>query len=152
MFALNRSLLNEKYTLINVLMVLASIIPISDLHIILLSRITPRYLHDSRKGCSIRSKLDDDVTSLPTWHEPRQLNLHSGRLLAGLPRQGQETLVSTVSRLRLGPTQPHTSIQWSLGVNRPECEAHRSPPSSAEVKKTSSYISTPTRLHGMVLN
>jgi hypothetical protein len=38
----------------------------------------------------------------------------------------------------MGPTQP--PIQWvpgtlSLGVKRPGCEAHHSPPSSAEVKE-----------------
>jgi hypothetical protein len=37
-------------------------------------------------------------------------------------------------------------------VKRPELEANRSPPSSAEVKNAWSYISTPPmRLHGVVL-
>jgi hypothetical protein len=56
-------------------------------------------------------------------------------------------LFSTSSRPVPGPTQPH--IQWvpgalSPGVKRPEREADNSPPSSAEVKKTWIYTSTPT--------
>jgi hypothetical protein len=43
MLALNRSLLNGEYTLVNVLKALASIISICNLHVILLSKITPRY-------------------------------------------------------------------------------------------------------------
>jgi hypothetical protein len=55
-------------------------------------------------------------------------------------------LFITVSRTALGPTQP--PIQWipaalSLGVKRPRHEADYSPPSSAEVKNTWSYTSTP---------
>jgi hypothetical protein len=42
MVALNRSLLNREKTLINVLKALASIISICNLHVILLSKITPR--------------------------------------------------------------------------------------------------------------
>jgi hypothetical protein len=50
------------------------------------------------------------------------------------------------SRPALGPTQP--PIKWvtgalSLRVKRPGREADHSPPSSAEVKKERSYISTP---------
>jgi hypothetical protein len=44
MLALHRSLLNREYTLINVLKVLASIISMCNLHVILLSKITPGYL------------------------------------------------------------------------------------------------------------
>jgi hypothetical protein len=55
-------------------------------------------------------------------------------------------LFTTVSRRALGTTQP--PIQWvqgvlSLGVKRPGREAGHSPPSSAEVKNTWSYTSTP---------
>jgi hypothetical protein len=65
-------------------------------------------------------------------------------------------LSTTASRTALEPTQP--PIQWvpgalSLGVKRPEREADNSPPSSAEVKSTWSYTSTPPiRLHGVVLS
>jgi hypothetical protein len=53
---------------------------------------------------------------------------------------------SMSSRPALGPTQP--PIQWapgalSPGVKRPGREADRSPPTSAEVKKTWVYTSTP---------
>jgi hypothetical protein len=52
-----------------------------------------------------------------------------------------------------GPPQP--PIQWapeaiSPGVKRPGREADHSPSASAEVKKT--YIHSPIRLHGVVLN
>jgi hypothetical protein len=63
---------------------------------------------------------------------------------------------TTASRLALGPTQP--PIQWvpgvlSLGVKQQEHEADHSTPSSAKVKKVSSYTSTPPiLLHGVVLN
>jgi hypothetical protein len=55
-------------------------------------------------------------------------------------------LFITMSRMVLGPTQP--PIQWmpgslSLGVKWLRHEADHSPPSSAEVKNASSYISTP---------
>jgi hypothetical protein len=55
-------------------------------------------------------------------------------------------LFTTASRTALEPTQP--PIQWvpgaiSLGVKRPGREADHLPPSSAEVKSTWSYTSTP---------
>jgi hypothetical protein len=64
-------------------------------------------------------------------------------------------LFSTSSRSALGHTQ--LPIQWvpvalSPGVNRPGREADHSPPTSAEIKKTLIYMSTPIRLHGIVLN
>jgi hypothetical protein len=43
MLALNRSLLNREYILRNVLKSLASIISTCNLHVILISKITPRY-------------------------------------------------------------------------------------------------------------
>jgi hypothetical protein len=43
MLALNRSLLNRKCILMNVLKALASTICMCNLHVILLSNITPRY-------------------------------------------------------------------------------------------------------------
>jgi hypothetical protein len=64
-------------------------------------------------------------------------------------------LFTTASRPALGPTQP--PIQWvpgalSLGVKLPGREAAHSP-SSAEVKNTWSYISTPPLyLRGVVLS
>jgi hypothetical protein len=65
-------------------------------------------------------------------------------------------LFTTVSRTALGPTQP--PIHWvpgalSLGVKRPGRDADHSPPSSAEVKNTWSYTSTPPiRLRAVVLS
>jgi hypothetical protein len=65
-------------------------------------------------------------------------------------------LFTTASRTALGPTQP--PIQWvpgapSLGVKRLWREADHSPPSSAEVKNSWSYTSTPPiRLQGVVLS
>jgi hypothetical protein len=65
-------------------------------------------------------------------------------------------LLTTVSRLTLGPTQ--LSIQWvprdlSLAEKWLGCEADHSPPSSAKVKNTWLYTSTPLiYLHGMVLS
>jgi hypothetical protein len=50
MLALNRSLLNREYTLINVLKVLASIISMFNLHLIFLSKIAPKYITLFRKG------------------------------------------------------------------------------------------------------
>jgi hypothetical protein len=73
------------------------------------------------------------------------------------PGRGWEIfLLTTASRLVLGPTKP--PIQWvsgalSLGVKRPVPEADHSPPSSAEVKNAWSYTSTPPiLLHGMVIS
>jgi hypothetical protein len=43
MLALNRSLLNRVYIQMNVLKALASIVSVCNLHVILLSKITPRY-------------------------------------------------------------------------------------------------------------
>jgi hypothetical protein len=64
-------------------------------------------------------------------------------------------LLTTTSRLALGPTQP--PIQWvlgalSFGVKQLGHEADHSPPSSAEVKNEWIYTSTPSHLHGMVLS
>jgi len=65
-------------------------------------------------------------------------------------------LFTTVSRTAVGSTQP--PIQrlpgaLSLGVKRPGREADHSPPFSAEVNNTWSYIPTPPiRLHGVMLN
>jgi hypothetical protein len=58
-------------------------------------------------------------------------------------------LLATMSRLRLGPTQP--PIQWimealSTGVKWPGCEADHSAPSSAKVKNAWSYTSTPPHI------
>jgi hypothetical protein len=57
MLALNRSLLNREYILMNVLKALASIISMCNLHVILLSKITPRYdiLHYLQMGYSVHS-------------------------------------------------------------------------------------------------
>jgi hypothetical protein len=62
---------------------------------------------------------------------------------------------SSPSRPGLGPTQ--LSDHWvqgafSSGVKQPGHEAHRSPPTSVEVKKTWICPSTATCLHGVVLS
>jgi hypothetical protein len=65
-------------------------------------------------------------------------------------------LFTAVSSMALGPTQP--PIQWvpgvlPLAVKRPGREADHPPTSSAEVKNTWSYTSTPQIcLHGVVLS
>jgi hypothetical protein len=61
-------------------------------------------------------------------------------------RRDKNLLSSTSSRPVLGPTQP--PIQWipgtfSLEVKRQQGDADHSPPTSAEVKKTWVYTSTP---------
>jgi hypothetical protein len=67
----------------------------------------------------------------------------SGQSLS--PSRGKIFLPST-SRPVLGPTEPH--IEWvlgvlSLGVKRTEREANHSPQTSAKVKNTWIYTSTP---------
>jgi hypothetical protein len=55
-------------------------------------------------------------------------------------------IFSTLSRSALGPTQPPMQWVWealSPGVERQEHDADHSPPTSAEVKKTWIYKSTP---------
>jgi hypothetical protein len=66
--------------------------------------------------------------------------LRAGRSVLGFDsRRGLGIfLFTTASRPALGPTQP--PVQWvlgafSLGVDRPGCEADHPPPSSAEVKE-----------------
>jgi hypothetical protein len=80
--------------------------------------------------------------------EPGWLSRYSDWLLAGRPRgrssspgRGKNFLISTSSRPVLGPTEP--PIQWVPRVMRPGREADHSPPTSAEVKKTWLYTSTP---------
>jgi hypothetical protein len=58
------------------------------------------------------------------------------------PSRDKISLLSTLSRPVLGPTQP--PIQWVLEVKRPGREADHSPPFSAEVKNTWIYTSTPS--------
>jgi hypothetical protein len=50
MSAFNRSLLNKEYILMNVLKALASIISMCNLHVTLLSKITPRYFKQFTNG------------------------------------------------------------------------------------------------------
>jgi hypothetical protein len=50
MLTLNGSLMNREYNLMNVLKALASIVSICSLHVILLSKITPRYFTVFTKG------------------------------------------------------------------------------------------------------
>jgi hypothetical protein len=91
-----------------------------------------------------------------------ELNRYSDWLQAGRRGGGggvNNILFSTASRPVLGPTQP--LIQWgtgralSPGVKRPGYEADHSPPTSAEVKNTWIYTSTPPyalMAYGGVLN
>jgi hypothetical protein len=88
-------------------------------------------------------------------HNKELLNRCSGTctdsltvLRAGRPRgrssspgRVKNVLFSTSSNPVLGPTQP--LIQWVAGIKRTGCEADHSPPTSAEVKKTWIYTSTP---------
>jgi hypothetical protein len=60
--------------------------------------------------------------------------------------QLKDFLLSTLSRQVLEPTQP--PLEWvpgvlSVGLKRLGCEAHHSPPASAEVENTWIYVSTP---------
>jgi hypothetical protein len=99
---------------------------------------------------------------------PFQITKRNSRQLSGMAsgyglddgafdfRQGPGIFLFTIASIpALGPIQP--PIQWvpgapSLGVKLLQREAHRSPPSSAEVKNAWSYTSTPPiRLHGVVL-
>jgi hypothetical protein len=85
--------------------------------------------------------------------EPGECSRYRDWLWAVRPRgwssslgRGKIFLFSTSSRPVLGPTQP--PIQWvlgalSLGVKRLGCEADHSVPTSAEVKNTWIYTSTP---------
>jgi hypothetical protein len=52
-------------------------------------------------------------------------------------------LLTTVSRLTLGPTQPLGSRITFPTVNRPVREADHSPPPTAEVKNAWNYTSAP---------
>jgi hypothetical protein len=75
---------------------------------------------------------------------------------SSIPSRIKNSLFSTLSRPVLRPTQP--PIQWVLGalspgVKRPVRQSDHSPLTSAEVKNTWIYTSTPLiRLHGVVLN
>jgi hypothetical protein len=84
----------------------------------------------------------------------RQESQYSDCLWAGQPwgqclspSGGKIFLLSTSSRLGLGPT--HTPIQWiwgafSLGVKQTGHETDHSPPTSAKVKNMWMYASTPS--------
>jgi hypothetical protein len=75
--------------------------------------------------------------------------------IPGRDRKGKFLFI-TASRPSLEPTQP--PIQWISrtfipDIERPEREADHSPPTSAKVKNSWSYTSTPPlRLHGVVLS
>jgi hypothetical protein len=82
------------------------------------------------------------------WREPGQRSRHSDWIRIGClrgrrssPGRIKNFLFSTSSRPALGSTQP--PIQWVPGVKRQGREADHSTPSSAEVKKTWIYTSTP---------
>jgi hypothetical protein len=56
MLALNCSILNREYTVINALKALYSIISMYDLYVILISKITPRYITHKYNITSIQCK------------------------------------------------------------------------------------------------
>jgi hypothetical protein len=64
MLALNRSLLNREYTLMNVLKIYASIISVCNLHVTFLSKITPRYLALFTNGIFLPFNLRQDSGGL----------------------------------------------------------------------------------------
>jgi hypothetical protein len=69
------------------------------------------------------------------------------RVRSSSPGRGKIFFISTSSRPVLEPI--HLSIQWvpvvlSLGVKRRRRDADHSPPSSADIKNTFTYTSTPT--------
>jgi hypothetical protein len=72
--------------------------------------------------------------------------LMAGGFESSSPGRGRIILLSVSSRLILGATR--CPIHWvpgtlSTGVKQPRCEADHSPSTSAEVKKTWIYTSTP---------
>jgi hypothetical protein len=87
------------------------------------------------------------------WHSA---GLRAGRSGVRFPAGAGNLFLHHRVQTGSGDTQP--PIQWvpgalSLEVKRPEGEADYSPPSSAEVKNTWSYTSTPPIcLHGVVLS
>jgi hypothetical protein len=82
------------------------------------------------------------------------MNIHCNlRLFQG----SLSSTCSTSPRPALWPTKPRIQwVPWALSprVKRPGCEADHSPPLSAEVKKIwiYTYINSPIRLYGVVLN
>jgi hypothetical protein len=70
-------------------------------------------------------------------------------------RQRQEIFLFLVSRPALGPTQPpiqRVSGAFSPEVKRPGCEADHSPFIYRRGQELWSHTSTPTCLHGVVIN
>jgi hypothetical protein len=67
--------------------------------------------------------------------------LDDGGVVVRVPVGPRIFLFLAASRPALGSIQ--SRIQWAPGVKRPGLEAHHSPPTSAEVKKTWIYTSTP---------
>jgi hypothetical protein len=96
-----------------------------------------------------------------SWSRDSAVSIATGYGLdnqgVGVPSPGmvKNFHFSMLSTPDLGPTQP--PIQWipeglSLGVKWPGCEADYSPPTSAKVKKTWVYTSTPPYAFMAVLN
>jgi hypothetical protein len=88
------------------------------------------------------------VYSVTDLQEPEYRSRYSDWLRAGRPNgkssrpgRGKTFLLSTSSRPVLGPTQ--LPIQWVPEVKRLGRESNHSPPSSADVKNTWIYTSTP---------
>jgi hypothetical protein len=99
---------------------------------------------------------------ITNYHSLNVRNRYSDWLRAERPRgrssspgRVKNLLLSTSSRLALGPTQP--PIQWvpealSPEVKRPGRKTDHSLPTSAEIKKCGSIHPLPIRLNGVVLN
>jgi hypothetical protein len=97
-------------------------------------------------SCPIRFRYIFTLETMPLYNlsiqqNPWQLSRYSDGLRVGRPgfdsRQGQGIfLLSTASRLALGPTRPHRKWVPGLfhGVKRQRREADHSPPPSTEVK------------------
>jgi hypothetical protein len=83
----------------------------------------------------------DSSVGIPTGYE-----LDDREVGVRVPGSVKNFLFSTSSRPALGSAQPPTNGYWGAlypGVKRPGREADHSPQTSAEVKKTWIYTSTP---------
>jgi hypothetical protein len=101
MLALNSSRLNRKQTLISVLKALASIISICNIHVILLSKITPTYRHRPHRKHRFQQLLRPR-----DWCEPLRSN---GCL------QIRSVATDFLSVSAISPFRRHITIVWSPG-------------------------------------
>jgi hypothetical protein len=108
------------------------------------------FRHAFLKLCTHVGDLHETLLSISNFQSPWSIirSRYSDWLRAGRwrgrsssPGRVENFLFSTSSRPALGPTQ--TPIQWVPGAKRHGRDANHSPPTSAEVKKTWVYTSTP---------